>query len=197
MINNTATESSDRIFYISDYINPETMGTMSFELLKILQYDNEKDSTTKNYKRKPIKIFINSYGGHVYDCFGFIDIILHSKTPIYTFVTGKAMSAGFLIFLAGHKRFATPCSTLMCHDVACGTWGKVESLKNNLEETLYLQELIIKFIVRRSKIPEKTLRNNNEKQKDWYIHSDDFEKLGICEIIPFDKDILTIGDEEK
>ena len=83
------------------------MGCLCFNLLYVLQEDNEKDQKQKNYKREPIKLYINSNGGAIDDMWSLIDIMLNSKTPIYTYCTGYAMSAGFLIFLAGSKRFMT------------------------------------------------------------------------------------------
>ena len=37
--------------------------------------------TTKNYKRQPIKLYINSNGGDVNDTFGLISIIKSQKHP--------------------------------------------------------------------------------------------------------------------
>jgi ATP-dependent Clp protease protease subunit len=72
------------------------------------------------YKPKPIKIHIDSYGGAVYQCFGLLGIIKSSKTTIHTLVTGCAMSCGFLIAIAGHKRFAYEKSTYLYHLLRLG-----------------------------------------------------------------------------
>lgn len=73
--------NSDRIFYLSEDVSENSMGNICFELLKFINFDIEEDKVKKNYYKKPIKIFINSFGGSVYDCWSLIDIIEHSTTP--------------------------------------------------------------------------------------------------------------------
>lgn len=57
----------ERLLYISNDIDNETMGKMCFNLLYLLQEDDNKEEKEKNFERKPVKIYINSYGGSVYD----------------------------------------------------------------------------------------------------------------------------------
>ena len=94
---NTYTNTDNRTFYLSDDVDNESIGKLMWYLLYQIREDDEKDE-----KGEPIKLYINSYGGSVYDMWGLIDVILNSKTPIYTYCTGYAMSAAFKIFLAGH-----------------------------------------------------------------------------------------------
>lgn len=192
MLNYTNLQSlhSDRIFYLSEDVSENSMGNICFELLKFINFDIEEDKIKKNYYKKPIKIFINSFGGSVYDCWSLIDIIEHSTTPIYTYVTGKAMSCGFLIFLAGHKRFATEHATLLCHDVSWSMSGKYEIVKNNVDELHRLKKDIEEYILSKTNIPKQDIYYWNERAKDWYIHSEDFERLGICKVIKDKKDIF-------
>jgi ATP-dependent Clp protease protease subunit len=57
------------------------------------------------------------------------DKIEKSKAPIHTIVSGMAMSMGFIILLAGHRRFITKNSIIMYHENAGMGWGKAEELK--------------------------------------------------------------------
>lgn len=67
----------ERLFYISNDIDNETMGKICFNLLYLLQEDDNKEEKEKNFERKPVKIYINSYGGSsVYDMWSLIDIML-------------------------------------------------------------------------------------------------------------------------
>ena len=63
-----------------------------------------------------IKIYIDSYGGQVYQCFGLIGV-MESKTEIHT-VCSAAMSCGFIILINGHKRFAYRHATPLYHRVS-------------------------------------------------------------------------------
>lgn len=66
----------------------------------ILRY-NRLDKDIPVNERKPIIIYINSPGGNVTDGYSLIDVMLTSKTPVYTVNLGIAYSMGFLIYIAG------------------------------------------------------------------------------------------------
>ena len=128
-INNIYINTDERMFYLSDGIDNISLGKMCFHLLYLLKIDDRKENEQKNYQRQPINIFINSFGGSVYDMWALIDIIESSKTPIHTYCSGYAMSAGFMIFLAGHKRFVTKHATLMCHQLSMWDSGKIADMQ--------------------------------------------------------------------
>lgn len=181
--NNCLFNTKERIFYLSDNIDNNTIGILNFNLLQLIAEDEQSSQEKKSFKPKPIKIFINSFGGSVYDAWSTIDIILNSKTPIYTYCTGYAMSAGFLIFLAGHKRFATKNATLLCHQLSCWIGERFLDISQRLEELTRLQSDIDNFICKRTKIPSSLLEDIKIKKIDWYIHSEDFEKYEIATIL--------------
>lgn len=113
----------DRIIYLANDIRNISIGHTNAYLLSLIEKDDKGEAKEKEYKREPIKIYINSYGGNLYDMWSLIDIILNSKTPIYTYCKGYAMSAGFKIFLAGHKRFVSKHATLLYHQLSGWTGG--------------------------------------------------------------------------
>ena len=49
-------------------------------------FDDSEDDSKKDYKREPIKLYINSCGGSVPDTWAIIDTIESIKTPVYTWV---------------------------------------------------------------------------------------------------------------
>ena len=101
---NVLIDTEKRIFYLSDDIEVSTISQLNFQLIKILEEDNKQEQEKKEYKREPIHLIINSFGGNFYDMWSLIDILLNSKTPIYTYCTGYAMSAGFYYFFSGRKK---------------------------------------------------------------------------------------------
>lgn len=179
MANNVFINTDKRLFYLSNDINNSTIGELNFYLLNILQEDDKNDEEQKNFTRKPIKIYINSYGGDVYDMWALIDIMLNAKSPIYTYCTGYAMSAAFQIFLAGSKRFASKHSTFLYHQTYHGYSGKHQELIEDMNEFNYLQNDIESYVKNRTKITEKKLKEIREKKIDWYIHCDEALELGI------------------
>ena len=99
--------NKERIIYLSEDIDNISVGTINAAILNINNEDdkaefthwseqqylynaNNKSSSFKinksviPYIRKPIKIYVNSYGGSIYDMWSLIDIIQKSKTPIHT-----------------------------------------------------------------------------------------------------------------
>lgn len=104
--NNVYADNDKRMLILSDDIDNCSIAKVMFNLLFILHIDDEREAKEINFKREPIKLYINSDGGEVYDMWGLIDIMLNSKTPIHTYCTGHAMSAGFSFFWQGINVFA-------------------------------------------------------------------------------------------
>ncbi len=178
--NNVLTDIENRIFYLSDDIEISTISQINFQLIKILNEDDKQEKEKVEYTRKPIHLFINSFGGNVYDMWSLVDILLNSRTPIYTYCTGYAMSAGFFIFLAGEKRSATPHATFLYHQTI--DWlgkKKYQDLAEYKDESEFVQLELEKYIIKQTKITQEELEKIRLCKKDWYIHSDEALKLGI------------------
>lgn len=114
---------------------------------------------------------------------GLIDIILNSKTPIYTYCTGYAMSAAFNIFLAGHKRYASKHSTFMYHQMSCVRWGKYQDLVEDREEMDYLNKKLEEYVIERTKLTQEKIDEIRTTKKDLYIHPNKALKYGIIDKI--------------
>lgn len=186
---NVLINTEQRLFYISDDISNETIGKINFNLLYLLNKDEEQEKQQKNFKREPIHMFINSRGGEVYDMWSLIDIMLTSKTPIYTYCTGYALSAGFKIFLAGSKRFATYHALFMYHQ-AEGFYG-IGKFQDTIElgnHFATIQDRIEEYVIDRTKIPANFIEENRIQKKNWYMYTDEALKCGIV------TDIINVGD---
>lgn len=169
-----------RIIYIHDFIDKNTMSAACFNLLFILNEDNIKEQTEKNFTREPIKIYINSNGGYLQDAWAFIDIMLNSKSPIYTYSTGYAHSSGFLVFLAGSKRFITKHTRMCCHQFSGGAVGTYQDIKEQIENLDKTWKVFEKYILSRTNISKSKLKTIREKKLDWYIYSDESIELGVA-----------------
>lgn len=181
---NTYTNTNNRLYFLSDDVDNTSIGQLEWSILHQIKEDDEKDEKEKDYKREPIKLYINSYGGDVYDMWGLIDIIQNSKTPVYTYCTGYAMSAAFKIFLAGHKRFCYKHSTFLVHQLSSGTSGKYLDLKENVAEYDRLNKELVDYIVENSKFTRSTLDDIWSKKQDFYFNADDaLNKYGVVDEI--------------
>ena len=180
---NVLLDTDKRLFYLSDDIENDTIGKMCFNILSILKQDDKDESEKKDFQRKPIQLYINSYGGSVRDMWALIDIIQRSKTPIHTYCTGYAMSAAFNIFLAGHKRYATKHATFMYHQIYCVRDGKYQDMVEDRDEMDCLNTQIENYVMERTKFSAERLKEIREKKIDVYIHPNEAIELNIIDEI--------------
>lgn len=158
------------------------------EYIKLIISWNREDRDVQIESRKPIRLFLNSFGGDANICFALISLIKISKTPVYTINMGMAASAGALIFIAGHKRLAMDGSSCLIHQGSAamdGTAGQLMAANKAYKELLDKME---KFILENTKIPKRTY--GTKKKDDWTILSDKFIEYGIADEIISDIDVL-------
>jgi ATP-dependent Clp protease protease subunit len=178
-------QPKERIIFLDDQVNQKTMNKISKEILDINDSDKELKKLYKiqglKYKPKPIKIYIDSYGGLVYQCFGLVAIMNKSKVPIWTYVTGAAMSCGFIILIHGHKRFAYEHSTPLYHQVSSGVWGTVKDMEEKVVESKRLLSKIEEMTLSRTNITKKKLKEIYEKKLDWFMTAEEAKKLNVVD----------------
>jgi ATP-dependent Clp protease, protease subunit len=176
-----------RNLYLPKQVNQESMHDLTKNIIEI----NENDEYLKKiyaihdlaYDPKPIKLYIDSYGGAVYQCFGLIGVMEKSKTPIWTIVTGAAMSCGFMILINGHKRFGYAHATPLYHQVSTGFHGKVQDMEESLEETKRLQKKIEDMTCRLTSITKKKLKEILKNKTDWVLTAEEALVLGVIDEI--------------
>lgn len=151
-----------------------------FEVTKqILEY-NREDKGKAVEERKPIVMYIMSYGGDLQQTFCLTSVMLASKTPIITVNCGVAMSAGLLLLLAGHKRYAVKYSTAMIHQGSGGAQGTYSEMEEQQKNYRKLIDTMRDYILERTTIDSKLFNRN--KSKDWYIQSGEEQvTLGIVD----------------
>lgn len=169
-----------RKILLSDKINSDTVKSIIETIMNINYDDDLKEADYKDWERKPIKLFINSFGGVVYDGLALVDVIKQSKTPVHTISIGSSMSMGLWIYLAGHKRYIGENATLMFHDVANWVWDKTETIKQELNESLRLQKIICNEITSTSSVKQSTLDDYITRKAEWYIPADEAIKLKLA-----------------
>lgn len=174
----------NRILYLDEEIKRETL----IPLTKMILAWNNEDKETPIKQRKPIKILIYSYGGEVDATLHFIDVCLMSKTPIWTFNMGVAMSGGFYILLAGHKRFAVKNSQSLVHQGAGSFDGSAEEIKTHTTQYNKLLKTLADYTLERTKIPKSLF--DKKKKSEWFINGVEQVELGVVDEIITDIDIF-------
>ena len=176
-----------RNIYLPKQVTQASMNDLTKAIIEIGEDDlilkKLYDVYDLDYNPKPIKLYIDSYGGAVYQCFGLIGVMEKSTTPVHTIVTGAAMSCGFIILISGHKRFGYQHSTPLYHQVSTGFFGKVQDMEESLEQTKKLQKKIEDMTTSLTKISKKKLKEILKNKTDWYMTADEALCLGVIDEI--------------
>lgn len=181
--------SLDEIFYYKDlqqrkiYLNDQINSTSVEEpIRRILQFNREDENDgIEPENRKPILIYLTSIGGSLIDGFALIDVITNSKTPVYTINIGYQYSMGFLIGLAGHKRFAFKNSQFLLHDGYTATGDSTMKAFDNYEFQRRVEMRTRDYILGLTKISEEAY--NEKLRVEWYMFADDAKENGVIDYI--------------
>ena len=129
--------------------------------------------------RKPIKVFIYTLGGGVDEIFQLADIIDLSKTPVYTYNMGIALSAGLDVLISGHKRFALKNSKALYHSGSAGIQGTAEQIQSQTAQYAKQLDILNERVLKRTKISKELLKK--KKKSEWYIIGNEQVELGIVD----------------
>ncbi len=175
---------NNRVIYLDDEID---RGTVT-PIIRMIVAWNRKDKELSRDQRRPIKILINSYGGDIDATLSLIDVIKISKTPVYTYNVGVAMSGGFYILIAGHKKYALRNSQSLAHQGSGGFEGTAEEIKSHTAQYNKLLARLFDHILECTKIPKDLL--NKKKKTEWFINGEEQVELGVVDEIIADIDEL-------
>jgi ATP-dependent Clp protease protease subunit len=177
----------DRIIHLAAQVDQSTMNHVASKIIEINKDDRDLEKlfeiSGQKYDRLPIELYIDSYGGYVYQCFGLLGVMERSTTPVHTIVTGAAMSCGFMILISGHKRFALKYATPMYHQVSTWKSGTVQEVKEDMVETERLQSIVEEITIRKTTISQERLKEVREKKLDWYMSPDEALRLKVVDEI--------------
>ena len=184
-MNEILVHDASRTIYLYDRIDYEKTSSVIFNIMKIIDRDNDTAEYCDDYKPKPIKLYISTDGGDVDAMWGLVDVITNSKTPIHTYCLGRSASCGFAIFIAGHKRFITKHSKLMIHSSSTsGNMKKDIEQLNDLVRTMNdWEEEFYDYVINNTKISKEMLTDMRKYRKDWYINAKQAIELGCADEI--------------
>jgi len=138
-----------------------------FEKEKEKETIDDDDCINIDIKPKPIKLYITTNGGYIYQVFGAIDTIQYMEVPVHTICKGMVASAGTLLSLSGKKRYITPNSYMLIHELRGGTWGKFQQIKYSFENSNKLMDHIKSMYLTKTKINAEELEECLKKDIAW------------------------------
>lgn len=176
-----AEDNKNREFLLNKNVSADSVESIVKGIFEINRYDEKQELENKDYVRKPIKITIDSYGGSIYCGLLLVNAIENSDTPIHTYCYSKAMSMGFMIFVVGHKRFASPNATLMYHDAGTSLGDTLEGIEQGLEQLKKVVKRMDGMITAYTNIPQTKLDKIKKMKQNWYVFGDDAVELGMVD----------------
>lgn len=139
---------------------------------------------------RPIVIYIDSYGGYVDALAKMIETMDEIPNPLITVCMGKAMSCGAILLSHGDVRFLGKHSRVMVHEVSSGTIGNVQDMKEDVKETVRLNEHFMGLLARNCGFKNyDEFRSVIKEQdgRDRYLVGQDAINFGIVDAIGLPK----------
>lgn len=169
---------ANRRLYLNSEVDEAVIDSIVYNIMKYNRLDKGKPIED----RIPIRLYINSPGGSVEDGYGLIDAIITSKTPVYTINQAMCASMGFLIFIAGTKRYSMPHAEFLMHDGRTSGWDSTAKMKDRMEfETKELEQMTKEYIIGHTKISEQLY---DEKYRvEWYFLPKLGKEIGVVDYI--------------
>ncbi|WP_235829965.1 ATP-dependent Clp protease proteolytic subunit [Clostridium mediterraneense] len=159
---------NSRSIIISGEINQALAEKVSTQLLILQEMSDE-----------PIKLFINSQGGHVEAGDTIHDMIKFVKPRIIVIGTGWVASAGITIYLAANKedRYSLPNTRYMIHQPLGGFQGQATDIGIEAEEILRMRKRINTIISEATGQPLEKI--DKDTDRNYWLSSSDAVEYGI------------------
>ena len=157
-----------RTIFISGEINQELAEKVCTKLLILEELSDE-----------PIKIFINSQGGHVESADTIHDVIKFIKPKVIMIGTGWVASAGITIYLAAEKenRYSLPNTRYMIHQPLGGFNGPATDIGIEAKEILRVRTRINNLISEATNQPIEKV--NKDTDRNYLLTSTEALEYGL------------------
>ncbi|WP_195467780.1 ATP-dependent Clp protease proteolytic subunit [Clostridium sp. D43t1_170807_H7] len=157
-----------RTIIISGEINQALAEKVCAQLLILEEMSND-----------PIKIFINSQGGHVESGDTIHDMIKFVKPKVIMIGTGWVASAGITIYLAADKenRYSLPNTRYMIHQPLGGFNGQATDIGIEAKEILRVRKRINSIISEATGQPIEKV--NKDTDRNYWLNAEEALEYGI------------------
>ena len=158
-----------RTILISDPVDHKLTASITAQLL-YLDHDNSEE---------PIKIFINSPGGSVFDGYAIYDMIRFVRPRVKIISTGLSASAATVIMLAADKedRLAFPNARIMIHQPSIRSYGVAEDVKRTAEQVIKTRRLINELYARETGQPVEKVEEDTDR--DYWMSAQEAVDYGL------------------
>jgi ATP-dependent Clp protease, protease subunit len=128
---------------------------------------------------KEIKIYINSYGGDVFQGIAIYNIIAPEREKVSITILGVAASAASIIALAGLPPKMGSGAFFMIHNVMSGIYGNATELRKKADALDKVSDSLVNIYVERSSLSKEAIQSAMDEET-WYS-ADEAIKAGFAE----------------
>lgn len=175
------------IFYMQEYVKRKQFLTAEInsgsveDVCKAIMHYNEEDNGVDPAKRKPILLYLDTFGGETTAGFKLIDVIQSSKTPVYVINQCTCYSMGFLIYIVGHKRFASKSATFLMHDGSIQLGDSGSKTRDYMRFDEEVEKRTKDMVLEKTGITAEMY--DSKMREEWYMFADEAKELGIVDSI--------------
>lgn len=167
----------NHIYFYSD-VDPSTCLNLNRKITELnknlLKYSIEYDCPPPN-----IYLHINSHGGCLLSALGSVDVIKNSRVPVVSIIEGCAASAATIISMVCHKRYMTPNSFMLIHQLSTGVYGKYEEIKDDFTNDTKFMERLYRLYQDHTSMELSKIKKIMERDIWWDI--DECVKTGLVD----------------
>ena len=141
-----------------------------------------------NLNKKPKKtltLYVNTYGGDLYEAFALIDVMKQSYHHIRTIGVGAIMSAGFLIFASGKQgeRYIGKNTGIMNHQHTDTMDAKMHDMKAAMHENQNCEQRAYQVLREATGYTLAQVKKYFDSPSDQYFTAKDLIKLNVADHI--------------
>lgn len=175
----TVEVQSTHVYFYAE-VDSDRCLALTQELISLdSQLRNEAETRRLEPGGIPIWLHIHTPGGDLMAAFAVADAIASLKTPVHSVAEGMCASAGTILSMACHKRFITPNTFMLIHQLSSWVGGTHEQIKDAVKLHDKLMDRAVRFYVEHSKMDEKTVRRTL-KHDSWFS-ADEALAVGIAD----------------
>lgn len=128
---------------------------------------------------KPIRMIINSPGGHVESGDTIHDMIRFCGVEVKAIGTGWVASAGVSIFLGAKKenRLSLPNTRFMLHQPAGGMRGQASDIQIEAEQIIKMRDRVNRMIARET--GQSVERITKDTQRNYWLNAEEAVEYGL------------------
>lgn len=170
------------IYFYCDVV-PESILKLNTVMIQMAK-ENLSDAAARGIETPdPINLHINSPGGIASAGFVGYDLIseLTNKLEIRSYVEGNCSSAATLLSIGASKRYITPSSTMLIHELSTFIGGKLSEITTEFENCKKVEAIIENIYLKHTKIKKEELKEL--LRKDVLLTAEDCLEKGLVDEI--------------